>query len=83
MYFHPMQEDISKLAEDEINKKIRDLTKKLGTARRMGNPLMVEQITRALSAYQDELKSRRLREIEQEKKKSQGEPDMGELINVE
>ena len=39
MYFHPMQEDISQLSDEDISKRIRELTKKRNSARRFGrNP---------------------------------------------
>jgi hypothetical protein len=83
MYFHPLQEDIGGMSEEEINKRVRDLTKKLGTARRLKNPDMIAQLNKALFTYQDELKRRRLKQIQDENKKARGEPDIGELINIE
>ena len=83
MYFHPLQEDIGGMSEEEINKRVRDLTKKLGTARRLKNSDMIAQLNKALFTYQDELKRRRLKQIQDENKKARGEPDIGELINIE
>ena len=34
MYFHPLQEEISQLSDEEISKRIKDLSRKLGVARK-------------------------------------------------
>ena len=84
MYFHPLQEEIGNLPEEEISKRIRELTKKLTTARRwLRNPEMIAQLQNALVSYQDEQRRRRLKNWQDEYKKARNEPDMGELINIE
>jgi len=84
MYFHPLQEEIGNLPEEEISKRIRELTKKLTTARRwLRNPEMIAQLQNALLSYQDEQRRRRLKNWQDEYKKARNEPDMGELINIE
>ena len=83
-YFHPLQEEIGLLSEEDIAKRIRELTKKMGTARRwMRNPEMLNQLQMALSTYQTELRNRRIKTWQDEYKKSRGEPELGELINIE
>lgn len=84
MYFHPLQEEIGNLSEEEISNKIRELTKKLASARRFSrNPDLVGQLQMALNSYQTELRNRRLKTWVDNFKKARGEPDLGELINVE
>ena len=84
MYFHPLQEEIGNMPEAEIGKRIRDLTKKLATAKRwLRNPEMIAQLQNALMSYQDEMRRRRLKNWQDEYKKVRGEPDMGDLINIE
>jgi hypothetical protein len=84
MYFHPLQEELGNMPEAEIGKRIRELTKKLSTARRwMRNTEMIAQLQNALLSYQDEQRRRRLKNWQDEYKKARGEPDMGELINIE
>jgi len=84
MYFHPLQEEIGNMPEAEISKRIRELTKKLATARRwLRNPEMIVQLQNALISYQDELRRRRLKNWQDEYKKARGEPDMGDLIKIE
>jgi len=84
MYFHPLQEEIGNMPEAEISKRIRELTKKLATAKRwLRNPEMIAQLQHALMSYQDEMRRRRLKNWQDEYKKARGEPDMGDLINIE
>ena len=84
MYFHPLQEEIGNMPEAEISKRIRELTKKLATAKRwLRNPEMIAQLQNALLSYQDEMRRRRLKNWQDEYKKARGEPDMGDLINIE
>ena len=72
------------MPEAEISKRIRELTKKLATAKRwLRNPEMIAQLQHALMSYQDEMRRRRLKNWQDEYKKSRGEPDMGDLINIE
>ena len=72
------------MPEAEIGKRIRDLTKKLATAKRwLRNPEMIAQLQNALMSYQDEMRRRRLKNWQDEYKKVRGEPDMGDLINIE
>ncbi len=84
MYFHPLQEEIGNMPEVEIGKRIRELTKKIASAKRwMRNPELLAQLQNALMSYQDEQRRRRLKNWQDEYKKARGEPDMGELINIE
>jgi hypothetical protein len=84
MYFHPLQEEIGNMPEVEIGKRIRELTKKIASAKRwMRNPELLAQLQNALISYQDEQRRRRLKSWQDEYKKARGEPDMGELINIE
>lgn len=84
MYFHPLQEEIGNLSEEEISKRVQELTKKMASARRFSrNPDLVGQLQMALNSYQTELRNRRLKTWVDNFKKARGEPDLGELINVE
>ena len=72
------------MPEAEISKRIRELTKKLATAKRwLRNPEMIAQLQHALMSYQEEMRRRRLKNWQDEYKKARGEPDMGDLINIE
>lgn len=84
MYFHPLQEELGNMPEIELGKRIRELTKKIAQAKRwMRNPELLAQLQNALVSYQDEQRRRRLKNWQDEYKKARGEPDMGELINIE
>ena len=84
MYFHPLQEDISKLSEEDLLKRIKELSRKVGIARRFGrNPDILSKLQEALASYQNEIRQRRIEEWHKERKKATGEPDMGDLINIE
>ncbi len=84
MYFHPLQEEIGNLSEEDISKRILELTKKYASARRFSrNPELLGQINLALESYRTELRTRRIKDAQDKFKKSRNEPDLGELINVE
>ena len=84
MYFHPLQEDITKLSDEDISKRIKELSRKVGTARRFGrNPDILEKLQHALGTYQDAIRQRRLEKWHKDYKKARGEPDLGALVNIE
>jgi len=84
MYFHPLQEELGNMSEVDLGKRVRELTKKMATAKRwLRNPELIQQLQHALLSYQDEQRRRRLKQWQDEYKKSRNEPDMGELINIE
>ena len=63
MYFHPLQEEIGNLSDEEISKRIKDLSRKVATARRFGrNPDMLAQLTDALNTYRNAIRERRIEE---------------------
>ena len=74
--FHPLQENIAN--------RIRELTRKRNSARRFQrNPHLLDQVETALQTYTGVLSARRIKEMQDRFKKSRGEPDLGELINIE
>ena len=82
--FHPLQEDITKLSEEDLSKRIRELTSKIMSARRFSrNPELQNQIQNALNTYREELRTRRIKEAQDRFKKSRGEPELGDLVNIE
>lgn len=82
--FHPLQEDITKLSEEDLSKRIRELTSKIISARRFSrNPDLQNQIQNALNTYREELRTRRIKEAQDRFKKSRGEPELGDLVNIE
>ena len=83
MYFHPLQEEITNMSDEDISKRIKELSRKVAIARRGRNPEMLEQLQHALATYQDAIRQRRLEQWHKEHKKATGEPDIGDLINIE
>ena len=84
MYFHPLQEEIGNMSEEDISKRIKDLSRKVGTARRFGrNPEVLAQLQQALMTYQNAIRERRLEEWHKNNKKARGEPDLGDLVNID
>ena len=83
MYFHPLQEEIGNLPDEDISKRIKELSRKVAIARRGRNPEMLQKIQHALQTYQDAIRQRRLEKWHKDFKKARGEPDLGDLINIE
>jgi|TARA_X000000950_G_scaffold278473_1_gene369468 hypothetical protein len=83
MYFHPLQEEIGNMSEEDISKRIKELNKKVGIARRGRNPDMLANLQLALNTYRDAIRQRRVEEWHKNNKKSRNEPDIGDLINID
>ena len=84
MYFHPLQEEIGNMSDEDISKRIKELSKKVNTARRFGrNPDMLAQLQLALNTYRNAIRERRLEEWHKNNKKLRGEPDLGDLVNID
>ena len=83
MYFHPLQEEIGNLSQEDISKRIKELSRKVAIARRGRNPDMLQKLQHALGTYQDAIRQRRLEQWHKDFKKARGEPDLGDLINIE
>ena len=84
MYFHPLQEELGNLSDEDISKRIKELTKKKTSAMRFSrNPDLLAQLNSALEGYRMELRQRRLKNWQDNFKKAKGEPDLGELVNIE
>jgi hypothetical protein len=83
MYFHPLQEEIGNMSEEEISKRIKELTRKVAIARRGRNPELLANLQHALATYRDAIKQRRIEEWHKNNKKLRNEPDIGDLINIE
>ena len=83
MYFHPLQEEISNLPEEEISKRIKDLTRKVAIARRGRNPEMLANLQNVLNTYRNAIRERRIEEWHKNNKKLRGEPDLGDLVNID
>jgi len=83
MYFHPLQEEIGNMSEEEISTRIKELSRKVAIARRGRNPEMLANLQQALMTYQNAIRERRLEEWHKNNKKLRNEPDIGDLINID
>jgi hypothetical protein len=76
--FHPFEEDLSELKDQELQDRITDLNKKLYTAARLGKSEMLTQIETFVTIYRDEVRRRALTQ-----KLEQDDTDLDQLINVD
>lgn len=83
MYFHPLQEEIANMSDEDISKRIKELSRKVAIARRGRNPEMLANLQQALMTYQNAIRERRIEEWHKNHKKLRNEPDLGDLINME
>jgi hypothetical protein len=83
MYFHPLQEEIANMSEEDISKRIKELSRKVAIARRGRNPEMLANLQQALITYQNAIRERRIEEWHKNNKKLRNEPDIGDLINID
>ena len=83
MYFHPLQEEIGNMSEEDISKRIKELNRKVAIARRDRNPELLFNLQQALRTYQDAIRQRRIEEWHKNNKKLRNEPDLGDLVNID
>ena len=83
MYFHPLQEEIGNMSDEDISKRIKELSRKVAIARRGRNPELLANPQQALLTYQDAIRQRRIESWHENRKKLRNEPDLGDLINME
>lgn len=75
--FHPFEQNLSELKDNELEEKVQELTKKYYQAYRLGKPELLTQISTFVTIYKDEL-SKRYRERTQQELNG----DLDQLINV-
>jgi len=83
MYFHPLQEELGNMSDEDISKRIKEFSRKVAIARRGRNPEMLMNRQHALQSYQNAIRERRIEEWHKNHKKLRNEPDLGDLINME
>lgn len=76
--FHPLEEDLSELKDQDIQDRITDLNKKLFQAARLGKKDMLTQIETFVIIYKEEARRRALTQ-----KLEQDGNDLDQLINVD
>ncbi len=78
MFFHPLEEDLSKYSDEEIEKRLLELSKKYFAAQRMGSYELLTQVSTFVTIYRDEMSKRYL-----QKSRGQLDDDLDQLINVD
>jgi hypothetical protein len=66
---HPLGNDLTKLSEDDLNKKFGDLMKRYNQASRFGPQSIIPQLQMLVQDYQEELKRRNAVAMEEMRKK--------------
>lgn len=75
--FHPFEENLSDLKDQDLQDRITDLNRKYFTAARLGKKEMLTQIETFVTIYKDEVRKRALTQ-----KLQQDDDDLDQLINV-
>ncbi len=70
MSFHPLVSDISHLKDEELYKKIAELTGKMNSAYRLGSGDALRQMQMIMAHYQNELSNRNRQRLEDMEKNS-------------
>lgn len=76
--FHPFEQDLSELKDNELEEKIQELTKKYYQSYRLGKPELLTQISTFVTIYKDELSKRYYLRTQTELN-----GDLDQLINVD
>ena len=76
--FHPLQEDLSKFTDSEIENKLQELSRKYFAAQRMGSYELLTQLSTFVNIYRTELSQRYMN-----RNKGQLDKDLDQLINVD
>lgn len=76
--FHPFQEDISDLKDQELDTKLQELTKKYFIAQRLGQTALLTQLIIFINIYKGEISRRHL-----ERNRKDLDDDLDKLINVD
>lgn len=75
--FHPFEQNLSELKDNELEEKVQELTKKYYQASRLGKPELLTQISTFVTMYKDELSKRYYQRTQTELN-----GDLDQLINV-
>lgn len=75
--FHPLQEDLSKFTDSEIEQRLQDITRKYFAAQRLGSRELLTQLSTFATIYREEMTRRHLN-----RNKGNLDQDLDKLINV-
>ena len=77
--FHPFEENVRALKEEELTKRIGELSRKFAIASRLGQKEVLTQLQTFVTIYRDELRRRAMQPI----KTNDQDKDLDQLINVD
>ena len=75
--FHPLEEDLTKLSDAEVEHRVMDLSRKYFAAQRLGKPELLTQIATFVTIYKEEMSKRH-----RERTRQELDTDLDQLINV-
>lgn len=75
--FHPLEENVQEITDQELEKKLGELNKKYYQAARLGNRDLLTQIETFVTIYRNEMSRRHQVKLEESQKNLDG------LINVD
>lgn len=77
---HPLTPNLTELSDDELGKKITELTKRVSQAYSFGNGELLQQVQMMLEDYQQEMNQRQRRMMEELSKKAGR--DFDDIIDI-
>ena len=75
--FHPLEGDLSRFKDNEIEEKLFELNKKYSIASRLNDPYLLTQVATFVNIYKEELSLRYQRKLKDT------DSDLDQLINVD
>jgi len=79
--FHPLEGDLSKLKDSEVESKLQELTRKYYQASRLGNRELLTQLSTFVTIYREEMRSRQAKALSINNNVTN--EDLGQFINVD
>jgi hypothetical protein len=79
--FHPLEGDLSKLKDSEVESKLQELTRKYYQASRFGSQELLTQLSTFVTIYRDEMRKRQAKSLSINNNVTN--EDLGQLINVD
>ena len=77
---HPLTPDLNSLSDEELAKKVQDLSRRMNQAWSSGNGELLQQVQMMLEDYQEELNRRQRKMIEDLSKKAG--KDFDDIIDI-
>ncbi len=77
MFFHPFENDLTQLKDQDVENKLIELNKKYHIAARLGESGLLTQLSTFITIYRDELSRRYAIRAQQ------NDGDLNQLINVD